>query len=456
METTANNITITGAAEMRAASLAAGPAPSASKLSAMLRKLGAAVLLVSALTFLVQRWDGLAHVERYYSFLGYTLLLGVAGFFCGLRMRDDKGARTFLAIAAATVPVHFCQLGAFLYYRVLMRTSDAAAIAAHYPSFAHLTVASDLIAAFAVGAGLVLLVPTIFVSFSALLRSEAKRLTAAYTLANMALLIPVREPGWVAVIAGALLLAVTRFDLAVLRKASGIRTKEGRFVRLMLAAPVVIMIVRTLLYYASITYVFGSAVLAIISTFLYAYAPSYTENEESGAALQQFGILFALGSWLNLSIGICRDLHIDLDTALLLHSLPMSVIIGVLSFGLRRGADKARSVAAALAGVTAIADLMMFPGLGASLVCLAVSIPVAAIGVISERKKTFVLGILGSGYALFHHVRIAIVELGPINPWIGLALLGTATLLASSYIERHQDELKARLGEVRRRFASLN
>jgi hypothetical protein len=425
-----------------------------SRLSALLRKIGAAVLLAAALTFLVQRWEGLAHVERYFSFLGYTVLLAAAGFFCGLRIKEDKGARTFLAIAAATIPAHFCQLGGFVYYRVLIREFSPSAIALRYPGFLHLTVGSDVMAALTLIAGIAVLVPVMLIAFSALMRSEARRLTIAYTLANAVLLIPVREPGWVALFAGMLLLAVSHFDLTVLRKNPAMKSTEGTLVRCMMAAPVALMIGRTVLYYADVTYVFGSAVLAIVAAFQFAYAPYYTESEVLAGRLQKSGACFALWSWYNFSIGLAYDLRLSADTAFLMHTLPLSLILAALSFGMRKDADKMQRAAAAIAGVAAVYHLLAFPGIAASLLCIGVSIPLAAFGFVGEHRKTFVLGMIGVAAGLLYNVKTAILELSTVNPWIGLALLGTVTLIASSYIERNSEEIKARIGIIRKKFAT--
>jgi hypothetical protein len=85
------------------------------KLGRLLRIIGSAVLIAAAMAFLVQRWGSMNDILRYVSFLGFTAVLTGAGFLCGVRIKEDKGARTFLSLAAGMVTVNFAQLGALIF-----------------------------------------------------------------------------------------------------------------------------------------------------------------------------------------------------------------------------------------------------------------------------------------------------------------------------------------------------
>ncbi len=47
--------------------------------------------------------------------VNHTALICAAGFFCGLKFSESRGARTFLGLVAAPVPVHFTVLGGLIY-----------------------------------------------------------------------------------------------------------------------------------------------------------------------------------------------------------------------------------------------------------------------------------------------------------------------------------------------------
>jgi uncharacterized membrane protein len=79
-----------------------------------MRWLGGIILTTAALTFIIQGWNDLNSIGRYYSFVQFSFVLTLCGIFCGVKVKEDKGARTFLGLATAMVPALFCQLGAMV------------------------------------------------------------------------------------------------------------------------------------------------------------------------------------------------------------------------------------------------------------------------------------------------------------------------------------------------------
>src|SRR5262249_16184489 len=156
---------------------------------------------------------------------------------CGLRMREDKGARTFLALACAIVPVNFCQLGALVYSRL-------ASYAGNYPIYATLQAPNDVAAATAFGLGMLVLTVLSLIAFTALARSRSLLLTTAYIGLNALLLVPTRDPNSV----GALLLLGTiglaAMEARTLRTETSLKTPEGFFVRLMIGVPLILLAAR--------------------------------------------------------------------------------------------------------------------------------------------------------------------------------------------------------------------
>src|SRR5262249_35280272 len=73
----------------------------------ILRYLGATTLGCSALSFAVQRVGELDSLGRFYSFLAFTCVLAACGFLCGVRLKEDKGARTFLSFSLVFIPALF-------------------------------------------------------------------------------------------------------------------------------------------------------------------------------------------------------------------------------------------------------------------------------------------------------------------------------------------------------------
>ncbi len=79
--------------------------------SACLRWLGAALLFGAATTFLVQGWSEVGVLGRELSWAALTLALTLFGIFAVRKLDDAKGARVGLGLAAATIPLHFAEVG---------------------------------------------------------------------------------------------------------------------------------------------------------------------------------------------------------------------------------------------------------------------------------------------------------------------------------------------------------
>ena len=415
-------------------------------LPVILRCMGALVLVAAATTFLLQQWDSMNHIVRYFAFLGFTLTLGVAGFFCGLRIKEDKGARTFLAVAVAVVPVHFCQLGALIYSKVGAVT--------HVPAL--LTwVAPDLLTALVTTAiGLSALIPLTLVSFSALARSHAKVLTAIYLIANVSLLIPTRVPGLIGVLALVTFLGVAFFERERFAGEPSLQTKEGLLVRGLLYAPVALMIGRSMNLYA-IDQLFLSMLNAIIAIALFRFVPQRIEDHKDAATTQSLAIWPAMLAQFYLASALIEQFSINADMRIPLTYLPMSVILLTMSLCSLGSGSGYRKSAVLLAIITVIAELVIYPGTAASFLCVFTGMLTAAYGYTAEEKASFVLGLLGLGAGLGYHIKSAL-ELASISPWLSLAIVGIVTVIASSYLERYYRAIVQRINTFKSNMATWN
>ena len=72
-------------------------------LTRALRIAGAALVVASASTFMLQHWQGGNDLIRYAMLVGQSLLLAAAAYFVGLSMQEGRSARTFLALVLATM-----------------------------------------------------------------------------------------------------------------------------------------------------------------------------------------------------------------------------------------------------------------------------------------------------------------------------------------------------------------
>ena len=276
-----------------------------SKLARILRILGTLTLISSALTFMVQQWDSVSHIERYFYFLGFTLLLSVSGFMCGLRIKEDKSARTLLALAAAVIPVHFCQLGALLYSIWPYKQHGIV-----YPAYFSWIAPNATSAMLTCIVGIAALIPICLISFAALARGEARRISALYLAANALLLIPTRNPDAIGLMALALSIGLVSVEVYSLRSSAVMRTRESMFIRLMLWTPLATLIGRTLQLYPT-SDLLTAAIFTIVSCVLLFLIPGLLKNRgdvELSRCLSLPPLLFAF--WY-LSIDMRDRLEID-------------------------------------------------------------------------------------------------------------------------------------------------
>src|SRR3954469_19518367 len=91
-------------------------------LTRALRIAGAALVVASASTFMLQHWQVGNDLLRYAMLVGQSLLLAAAAYFVGLTLREGRSARTFLALVLATMPVSFAVLGGLVYSRFHLET----------------------------------------------------------------------------------------------------------------------------------------------------------------------------------------------------------------------------------------------------------------------------------------------------------------------------------------------
>lgn len=410
----------------------------ASRISRVMRVLGAIVLIASAVSFAMQSWAGMEALGRYYTFLGFTAILSAAGVFCGLRMKEDKGARTLLALAAAFLPAHFVQLGAL----VLSVTSGTPA---GIPAFFVLKAPTLAAALTALGIATPLLIAIAFFGFSAMTRSEAKRLTLHYVLANVALLIPVRGPSIVGLFALILFIDLVTLDVTQLMRREVMRTLDGIFARVMLFVPVVCLLFRNLVLYDG-TALMLSAMLAMTAITLLVLLPRNMKRADAISLSEALSFVAAGFSWQLFAQGtILGSSHtLAHDYGTVIQYLPCALLFTVMSLFTRSDGSTYRRLASWLAIGAVVVQLFTVPGLLSSFLCVLTGV-VTIIGAFSTRERGLLYsGAFGLMIGILYHLRYA-AELYTISPWLSLAVTGVLIVVASSYVERNFRSIRERI-----------
>jgi hypothetical protein len=216
--------------------------------STILRMMGAIAVLASMSMFLMQGWGDTDDIERFRIMLLQTFLLGGAGFAMVKLLKEVKGARLFFGLALVSVAANFTTLGALIYS---MFSWDNLSVA--YPQFAEWKASTPGGTLLSAGIAVAVLTPLTWLSFSVLARPAAKRLTLWYVGANLLLLVPVREVTAIVIIVAVASVLLMKFfvqknENADMKELFRWNTKEGKFARLILFVPLIIMTVRSFHY----------------------------------------------------------------------------------------------------------------------------------------------------------------------------------------------------------------
>jgi hypothetical protein len=302
-----------------------------------------------------------------------------------------------------------------------------------------------------VAVGLGVLAPVCWTAFLTLARPQARRLTLAYLLANATLLVPTRHPDAIGALALALLLGLVLFDRRVLALAPALRTLEGRLVRGLMAVPFAILVGRTFNLYEPSS-LFLAAVLASVAVGLFALVPGVPRLRAWRSQAQHAAALPASAAWALVVDALAGAFHLGAAAWLPLFCLPAAALLGAMSLRIAAGGASLRRLASLLAAGGMTLELLLFPGVGASVGCLATAIVCAAYGYAAEQRGVFLTGLGALALGLLTHLRYA-AELYALSPWGSLALLGIATVFAAALLERHHRAVAARLLALRGRMA---
>lgn len=243
-----------------------------------LRIAGAALVVAAASTFMLQNWQAGNDLMRYAMLVGQSLLLAAAAYFVGLTVREGRSARTFLALVLATIPVSFAVLGGLVYSQ--FHVGELPALP-HYASWIAPSKGAALLAVFGT---LIVLAPLALVSFTALARKEAQALTLAFCGANLLVLVPMRQPEIVTVLAGVALLGLLRLEITRFAVSAQLDTLEGKLARVMPFVPPVIMIGRVFhLYHVGPAFIGGVLLIAAAALWQFLSATASDFRRDAGA-----------------------------------------------------------------------------------------------------------------------------------------------------------------------------
>lgn len=396
------------------------------KLPAFLRIVGAGALLVAMYSFLALGWQSGNDLTRYGMLLGHTVFLAAVGVASGHWLKEGKGARLLLTLALVSVPVNFAILGA------LILSQFGPVDVSRYPHYLTWAVDSLPAALLTTGGALVALLPVVLLAFRVLARSMSGNLSRLFLLSNLALLLPIRDPQWIAVVVIALAIGVVWFSRKTARNQMAAKTAEGVVALGLQLLPLGLLLGRSLWLYAFD--LFLATVLAVTVFFVLRQISLCLKPASLARnALDAVSLLPAL-SVMPLFASALTDAGMVASAVTPLGATAAALLVYDISGRTGRFATVYRymSILVVLAG--AIGNLPLFADPLAAVICGAIGVTMVVLGY--HRRQ---LGVFAGGWVLvlaaLVHQLVDLIRYFDLGSWAGLAVLGTLLILAASVLE---------------------
>lgn len=429
----------------------AGPSRSSRlTLSLLLRGLGGLVIIAAFMLYLFEGWRDSNDLSRGLLLLGHTVALTLAGLASGHWLHENKGARLFIALALAAVPVNVAFLGGLTYPLLSWDApGDVTAAASVWTqSQGQLATGSVLLLG---GASLLVLVASVWLGFRVMARESVAGLSGLYLLSNAALLVPTRADAPVSALLVGLALTLGVLGAHLRRRDPTLATAEGRFARAVLLLPLLILGGRSLWLYAPDTLfltslsLLGYLALRFLLTTM-APASSWRGLVEVLAVAMALLVTLMAGASLASAWSLAEVFYLPLS----------AVILGALLLDLSRlPGPRGRgyqSAAVLLITLSLLLDLGIHGGLGLALVALIAGVIALGFGYAIKGRLLFATGLI-TAIAALATLGMEALDHFSLGGWSALVLLGIGIIIAGSLLERHGERLRMGLAGWRAHFA---
>jgi len=400
----------------------------------VLRILGTGVLLIAMYSFLAKGWQSGNDVYRYLMMLGHTGILAAIGLASGHWLKESKGARLLLTLALVSIPANFAILGAFIFSQTI--PVDIL----QYPAYVAWSVENMSTALYTSAGAMLVLVPVSLLGFMVLARSMSRTLTGLFLLSNAALLLPLRDPQLI----GLLVLALTVFCLAFTWKTShqqmAAKTQEGITALGLQFLPLAVLMGRSLWLYSFD--LFLMTVLAFTVFFILRQTARYLVPGSRLRNVCDAMSLIPSLAVIPLMSGALFDMPLFSNMMIIpLAALVSAAMIYDISLRNPNYAAGYRHTAAGVLVVSLIANLILFQGLFAAMVCIFAGLGLVVMGYQKQQRSVFTSGALLSLTGLSYQI-YQLVHHFDLGSWIGLAVLGVFAIVLASTIESQGGKLK--------------
>lgn len=414
-----------------------------SYLPTILRGIGALAIIVSLYTFLARGWDASSDLFRYLIFLGHTGALAGIGLVSAKIIKEAKGARLLLILALLSIPINFAILGAFIY------SSSANAIAIQYPHYMTWSMESFRSSINLTVIATIIMVPISLLGFKVLVRNMHKQSSIFFLSISGLLLIPFRQPEWVAILALVAGIAVFLFHRLQLRKVLTHKTLEGKIAFLLHFIPIAILLGRSFWLYA-----FDSILLSSATFIAFIAIRQITINMSEKQILRICLEIVSVGLSLMCATSLSHalfNLSLTNEITLVFTTLVMSGMIFEMSLRGKSRALNYRILATLIFTVGLIFNFLLYTNLLTAFVLLASGALLMIVSFIFQQKALFISALALITCGLWYQFS-QLMMVFDFNYWIALASLGIVAIVSGSYLEANAAKIKQWFTNNKKRF----
>ena len=396
------------------------------KITTYLRWVGSILIVLSAISFMLQGHEEILPVYRYWIGLGLTLLLCAGGLVCAYLFNETKGARIFFGLGTAFLPVQITQVSAMIY--AYWHGQDA--LQPQYNWLQFMDVSPVVIAMDFVITG-VLLVLVSYASFSILARKHLKTLLWTSVAGNVLLMLPIRDELLIPFVITALFILLRQIEHR-LHNDSSMRLPEGMAARVLVSLPLWIIVGRSLLH--PVSFLLAIVISAMIVVYCIYDIKRYTQSAFIIYITQWVGTFAAMAIWM-----IVLDQFGAVSTNHLSAMMPLAIILFVLSSQVDYHAGLYRSISSIMTILLTYGAMLDQQTL-APVFTIAAGIFLTIAGIKYRQKIPFFAGnICVAGGFLFYWEYA--VNLYATVPWVSSIALGLVVILLASYIENKEKQI---------------
>ncbi len=416
----------------------------ARNLPKLLRALGASAVLFSLYTFLFKGWEGSTDLIRYGMLLAHTCLLAVLALGSGHFFKEGKGPRLMMMLALVSVPINFAILGAFI------ASGSAVAMQQVVPSYVFWSIDSLSTALMTAVVATALLVPVIILAFRTLARSLSKHMNILFIVANVLLLIPIRDAVFASVIPMMVAIITLFFSAKTARERTESKTFEGMIALLLMFLPSGIMLGRDLWLHHQDTFMVATAGLMTCIVLRHVWFV-VRELTFIRTICELLGIIVSLLTGLAVTASLI-DMGLYLSLASCIGALAGAALIYEISTRKTQLSTLYRFIAFVMLLLVTGINLAFADGMSASVFSMVLGLALVVGGYRAQTKSLLLAGIaLFLGGIIIQGVQL--IAHFDFSYWPVLAGGGMTAIVLASLIESRGNHLKQRVSHYKNNYA---